>query len=90
MYQIIKAGTRYNENIQPVETINTEVPEAEAKRVVAMPETERTYPDKLIIILCLKTQTMIHTNKPPLPAGLKGCGIPYPVIDIIYSFIFVK
>lgn len=31
--------TRYDENNQPVETINTEVTEAEAKRVAAMPET---------------------------------------------------
>lgn len=45
--------TRYDENNQPVETINTEVTEAEAKRVAAMPETRgsiwQTSSKKLVI-----------------------------------------
>lgn len=45
--------TRYDQNDQPVETINTEVSEAEAKRVAAMPETRgstwQTSSKKLVI-----------------------------------------
>lgn len=47
--------TRYDENNQPVETINTEVTEAEAKRVAAMPETRgsswQTSSKKLTILV---------------------------------------